>query len=86
MEKPDEKPKGVFGGGNFRSAKKFHKAVKNVFGKVKREEVKTVSEHLRGKVFEPSGLSKKEALKGIKQLKKEGKISWKDARRLKKNL
>ena len=55
-------------------------------GSTNEDKANLISGHLKGKVFEPSGLSKKETLEGLEKLKDEGKLSWRDVNRLKKHL
>lgn len=74
------------GRGNYKSARGFNKALKGAVGSTNKNKANLISGHLEGKIFESSGLSKKEALDGINKLKAEGKLSWQDVDRLKKRL
>jgi hypothetical protein len=80
-----ENSKGIFGKGNIKSSRTFHKAVRGLFSDTQRDKAKIISKTLHSRAMESSGLSREEAMEGLKKLKKEGKLDQEDLDHLDKH-
>jgi hypothetical protein len=80
-----EESKGIFGKGNVKSSRGFHRDVRRLFSDVERGKAKIISKALHSKTMESSGLSREEAMRELEKLEKEGKLTYEDVDHLDKH-